>query len=345
MCDVQVRVGDRVFHVHRLVLAAESAYFCTLFNGSFPDASASTLTLADMTPSTFELVLQFMYKRNCLLPTRDLQSVLEAACRLAIPSLQASAEAAVIDRLGPENSVHALCMAEGLVLVRLAKAAEAVVLANFEALEPTLIKELSAETFGAVLGADALHIKHEERAFEAITQWVDGQASPPPPDVVRSLLSHVRFPFMSIEYLMNTVEKHPMVLEHPMVLATAFREAFGQQDTARARKRACMDWQPFTDIIHKRLGSWHDGLRARLIDDLDAVADNLHEVGISLEPSDLACMAGVEFVISNDRDDDDEDVGFLVRHPQNTPLTGHSDRCLCFWSYSRNQVRSFQCKP
>ena len=341
MCDVIVMVGDREFHAHRLVLAAESAFFKALLAGDFVEAGAAKVTIADITPATFELVLEFMYRRVCRLPTQgELQPLLEAACRLQVPSLQAAAEANLIARLTPANAVQCLSFADHLCLVELARAAEDVMLQEFEAIEPSALKELSASQLGALLAADALHIEREEKAFEALAAWHASQEPPPEDGVTRSLLCHVRFPLMASHYVKETVESHPLVLAHPMVFATAFREAYGQEATPRTRTRTRTrrgDWQTLTPSELK------DGKVVQLIEDVNAAARSFHRVSISsASPAALASLVGVNFELIST-----SNISFKLRHPEGSThtCTRQMGFCLCTWGYNKEQAFAFVCQP
>ncbi|CAL5005172.1 unnamed protein product [Urochloa decumbens] len=59
--DVSFVVDGETFHAHRAVLAARSPVFNVELLGSMAEATMSSITLHDITPATFEIMLRFMY--------------------------------------------------------------------------------------------------------------------------------------------------------------------------------------------------------------------------------------------------------------------------------------------
>ncbi|XBJ08067.1 hypothetical protein VPH35_013467 [Triticum aestivum] len=59
--DVLFIVSDETFHPHRAVLAARSPVFRAELFGSMSEATMSSITLHDITPATFKVMLRFIY--------------------------------------------------------------------------------------------------------------------------------------------------------------------------------------------------------------------------------------------------------------------------------------------
>lgn len=60
-CDVGLRVGGRVFRVHRLVLAASSPYFTALFSGRMSEADKEEVQILGVEAKVFEVLVEFIY--------------------------------------------------------------------------------------------------------------------------------------------------------------------------------------------------------------------------------------------------------------------------------------------
>lgn len=60
-CDVKLKVGTRVFRVHRLVLAASSPYFSALFSGGMSEADKEEVQILGVETEVFEVLLDFIY--------------------------------------------------------------------------------------------------------------------------------------------------------------------------------------------------------------------------------------------------------------------------------------------
>lgn len=60
-CDVRLKVGSRVFRVHRLVLAASSPYFSALFSGGMSEVDQEEVQILGVDTEVFEELLDFIY--------------------------------------------------------------------------------------------------------------------------------------------------------------------------------------------------------------------------------------------------------------------------------------------
>lgn len=60
-CDVRLKVGSRVFSVHRLVLAASSPYFSALFSGGLSEVDQEEVQIRGVETQIFEMLLDFIY--------------------------------------------------------------------------------------------------------------------------------------------------------------------------------------------------------------------------------------------------------------------------------------------
>ncbi|CAO2207325.1 unnamed protein product [Urochloa humidicola] len=91
--DVSLIVGGEQFPAHRAVLAARSPVFKAKLFGSMEDATMPSITVQEIEPAAFKVMLQFMYT-DCLpkelgdSPTDMLQHLLAAADRFALERLK-----------------------------------------------------------------------------------------------------------------------------------------------------------------------------------------------------------------------------------------------------------------
>ena len=62
-CDVQIRVQDKTFSCHRVVLASASEYFDAMFGGRFKESSSEipVITLLDIDAVTFKSIIELIY--------------------------------------------------------------------------------------------------------------------------------------------------------------------------------------------------------------------------------------------------------------------------------------------
>ncbi|XP_034601352.1 BTB/POZ and MATH domain-containing protein 1-like [Setaria viridis] len=93
--DVSFIIDGETFHAHRSVLAARSPVFKAELLGSMAEATMSSITLHEIAPATFKLMLQFMHTDALPgddelgnSPTETLQYLLAAADRYALDRLK-----------------------------------------------------------------------------------------------------------------------------------------------------------------------------------------------------------------------------------------------------------------
>ncbi|XP_066337494.1 BTB/POZ and MATH domain-containing protein 1-like [Miscanthus floridulus] len=117
--DVSFIVGGETFHAHRAVLAARSPVFSAELFGPMADATMPSITLQDIHPATFKVMLRFMY--TDALPPDDelgyspaemLQHLLAAADRFALDRLKVLCELKLWDNTSVKTVASALICAE-----------------------------------------------------------------------------------------------------------------------------------------------------------------------------------------------------------------------------------------
>jgi speckle-type POZ protein len=93
--DVSFMVDGETFHAHRAVLAARSPVFRAELLGSMSEATMSSITLHDIAPATFGIMLRFMYTDSFPgdnelgdPPTEMFKHLLAAADRYALDRLK-----------------------------------------------------------------------------------------------------------------------------------------------------------------------------------------------------------------------------------------------------------------
>lgn len=121
--DVSFSVGGETFPAHRAVLAARSPVFRAQLFGSMADAKMSCITLHDIQPSTFKILLQFLYTDALPGEVEALDQTSSTTVQLFL-NLLAAADMCHLDRLkllcarelwaclSAENVATILCCAE-----------------------------------------------------------------------------------------------------------------------------------------------------------------------------------------------------------------------------------------
>lgn len=123
-CDITFHVGEETFKAHKLILAARSPVFRAQFFGLIGDPNTDRVELADIEPSIFKVMLQFIYADNVpdlhevtgststCTSTIMLQHLLAAADRYGLDRLKQLCEARLCDEVSVDTVATTLSLAE-----------------------------------------------------------------------------------------------------------------------------------------------------------------------------------------------------------------------------------------
>jgi len=97
--DVSFLVGGEEFPAHRVVLAARSTVFKALLLGSMADARMASITLHDIAPATFKVMLRFIYTDDLHDHEDKYDNELGGPTAEMVQDLLAAADRYALDRL------------------------------------------------------------------------------------------------------------------------------------------------------------------------------------------------------------------------------------------------------
>ncbi|CAM0957751.1 unnamed protein product [Alopecurus aequalis] len=117
--DVSFIVDDETFPAHRALLAARSPVFRAELFGSMAESTMSSITLHDITPATFKVMLRFIYTDELHAedepedsPTETIQNILAAADRYALDRLKFICAQKLWDKVSVDTVATILACAE-----------------------------------------------------------------------------------------------------------------------------------------------------------------------------------------------------------------------------------------
>lgn len=87
LCDITLKVGEKEFHAHRVILSACSDYFCAMFTGDMEESNKSVVELHGLDSDTMEFILDFVYTETIQVSVENVQALLPAACLLQLTGL------------------------------------------------------------------------------------------------------------------------------------------------------------------------------------------------------------------------------------------------------------------
>lgn len=85
--DVTVTVDGKEFHLHRLVLSAQSSFFRSMFTSNLKETYNRSIELKDVSAAVFQLLIGYIYHGTIKLRVEELQDTYEMADMYHLTSL------------------------------------------------------------------------------------------------------------------------------------------------------------------------------------------------------------------------------------------------------------------
>lgn len=211
--DCTLKVGDRCFPCHRLILAACSPYFRDIFfseDGKVKE-DLKEVALDDVDPNILDMIIKYLYSADIDLTDGNVQEIFALANRFQIPSVFTVCVNYLQKKLSVSNCLAIFRLGLVLNVPRLAVAARDYSADRFESLasEEEFLQLAPHELF-ALIGADALNVEKEEMVFEALMKWVRSDKE----KRVKALgdaFECIRFRLMSEKYFKEKVETDDII--------------------------------------------------------------------------------------------------------------------------------------
>lgn len=228
--DCTLKVGDRSFPCHRLIMAACSPYFREIFFTEDGKEVENTkeVVLDDVNPAILDMIIQYLYSAEIDLTDDNVQDIIAVSNRFQIPSVFTVCVNYLQKKLSVSNCMAIFRMGLVLNCPRLAVAARNYIADRFELLykEEEFLKLAPHELF-AVIGGDSLNVEKEELVFEAVMAWArydkDKRAK-----VLKDAFNCVRFRLLPEKYFKDRVEADDIIKADPELQKTlqVIRDAF-----------------------------------------------------------------------------------------------------------------------
>ncbi|XP_037335771.2 kelch-like protein 33 [Pungitius pungitius] len=196
-CDVILKVDGAVFHVHRVVLAASSDYFRSMFTCGMRESNQTCIALPFLSPSELDALIGCSYSGTlplswgCVfeISCTALQLQFQPAFSLCLRFMQQEMEAS--------SCLDVASFADAYHMPELLEEANDFVLKNFwEVSATSKFLDLSGERLLEILRCDGLCVPSELAVFRAVISWIEAD---PEERLGHAgvLMTGVRFPLMT----------------------------------------------------------------------------------------------------------------------------------------------------
>lgn len=215
LVDCVLKIKDKEFPCHRLVLCACSSYFRTIFLSDLDESKKKEIVLEDVEPGVMGLILKYLYTSKINVTEHNVQDIFAVANMYQIPSIFTVCVSFLQKRLSLSNCLAVFRLGLMLDCPRLAVSARNYACERFQLIsrDEDFFQLLPSE-LAAILSNDNLSVETEETVFEALMSWVSRDTEKRAKELP-GLLDCVRLRLVTEAYLKEAVEKHRLIASNP----------------------------------------------------------------------------------------------------------------------------------
>ncbi|XP_077581076.1 kelch-like protein 40a [Stigmatopora nigra] len=209
--DCVLKVKDKKFPCHRLVLAASSPFFKAMFLSDLEESRTRDIVLKDVEPATVGLILRYLYTSDIKLTEQNVQDIFMVANMYQIPSIFSVCVSYLQEKLVLGNCLGIFRLGLLLDCPRLASTAQEFICERFQVvIRDRDFLQLAETELGLIINSDTLNVDREELVFESLMDWV-GHDEKKRVQELPELLHCVRFRLIPLSYFKEKVECHKYI--------------------------------------------------------------------------------------------------------------------------------------
>ncbi|XP_041098870.1 kelch-like protein 40 [Polyodon spathula] len=213
--DCTLKVKDKKFPCHRLVLAACSPYFRAMFLSEMEESKQKEIVLEDVEPEVLGRILKYIYTSEIEITEQNVQDIFSAANMFQVPSVFTVCVSFLQKRLSLSNCLAIFRLGLMLDCARLAIAARDFISDRFQLISRDQdFEQLSASELAAIISSDSLNVEKEEIVFEAVMKWVSNDKQNRLASLT-DLFDCIRFRLIPKNYFASNVETHELIKSTP----------------------------------------------------------------------------------------------------------------------------------
>ncbi|KAK3101944.1 hypothetical protein FSP39_007540 [Pinctada imbricata] len=207
--DITVKVSGKEFPCHKVILAAGSPYFKSMFESGMEESRKSTIELRQVDGEVFEKVIHFIYTGHVQITASILQELFTQAYMFQVTSLVDLCVKFFKDNMDENNCLAALTLADSHAHQQLYEYAKEFACLHFSAISRDEdFCRLSSECVIDLLSDRRLRSEGEEQVYDAAIRWLDTDADTERRHGSRfNILGCVKFPMLRKTFLLDVVGK------------------------------------------------------------------------------------------------------------------------------------------
>ncbi|XP_073400557.1 actin-binding protein IPP isoform X2 [Dendrobates tinctorius] len=317
-CDLHVHIGQVVFGVHKLVLAASSPYFAALLSGGMKESAGDVVQIQEVEANIFHLLLDFIYTGSVLISPENVQELMTAADMFQLNHVVALCCDFLKEQIEPGNCIGFFQFSEQLACQPLLEFTESYIHAHFPAAQQgEEFLMLTKEQLIRLLRSEELCIEDEHQVFSAAMSWLQKDTATRKRHVVE-VLEPVRVSLLPPQRLQKTIEE---VTDFSLrvALQTLLREYFEpslspkdkklcnflQTSRVRPRRKARKFLYAIGGYIRLQGGRWSDSRALSCVERFDtfsqywSTVSSLHQARSGMS---TAVLEGKIYVVGGEKD-------------------------------------------
>ncbi|PWA25128.1 hypothetical protein CCH79_00005100 [Gambusia affinis] len=209
--DCVLKIQDKEFPCHRLVLAASSPFFKSIFLSELEESKKREIVLKDVDPSVMEMILRYLYTSDIDLTEQNVQDIFMVANMYQIPSIFSVCLTYLQEKMVLGNCLAIFKLGLLLDCPRLALGAREFICEHYQVVvRDQDFFQLSPSELAIILSSDALNVEREEKVFESLMEWIKQDETTRLKELPE-LLHCVRFRLIPTDYFKENVEGHQYI--------------------------------------------------------------------------------------------------------------------------------------
>nr|XP_015812894.2 kelch-like protein 40a [Nothobranchius furzeri] len=206
--DCVLKIQDKEFPCHRLVLAASSPFFKAMFLSDLEESKKREIILKDVDPGVMGMILRYLYTSDINLTEQNVQDIFMVANMYQIPSIFSVCVSYLQEKMVLSNCLAIYRLGLLLDCPRLTLAAREFICERYQVVvRDQEFLQLDPSELAIIITSDTLNVDREELVFESLMDWVRHDETTRLKDLPE-LLHCVRFRLIPVEYFQEKVERH-----------------------------------------------------------------------------------------------------------------------------------------
>lgn len=205
LCDIIIRTDDGTeVPAHRVVLSACSPYFRAMFTTSFLESRMPVVELKDVDGTALRDIIDYFYTSKLHVHYMNVEGIIVLAHVLQVEDLIEKCEVYLRRNINSKNSLGLQAFAQHFSLQNLQEHATRYSCWHFNNIkDEEEFMLLPGSSLLQLVSNDSLKAPSEEYILEAVVKWLlyDFNSRK---NQIPEILSHVRFPLMEQDYLLES---------------------------------------------------------------------------------------------------------------------------------------------